>query len=299
MTNKVILVTGATGQQGGAAAKHLMQDGWKLRALVRDPQKASAQQLEKQGVELFKGDLNDRTSLDQALQGVYGAFAVTNFWLPDVGFDGEIKQGKNLADAALAAEIDHFVYSSVGAAHRGMGQQHFESKWLVEQHIHEIGLPATILRPVAFMNNLEWNRPAISNGSFPSWGTRADKRTQLIAVDDIGALTAVVFGDRDKFLGQTLEIAGDELTEGEQAQILSKVIGRPVEVTLPNMEEGAAPNEETLAMIKFFNGKAYTADIAAVRDIYPGLQNFEQYLLHNGWKDLPVIPMSDDGSGWG
>ena len=105
---------------------------------MRDSDKDEARALLEQGAELVQGDLYDRASLDIALKGVYGAFGVTNYWLPDVGYDGEIEQGKLLADAAKGADIQHFVYTSVGAAHRGMGQKHFDSKWIVERYLKEL-----------------------------------------------------------------------------------------------------------------------------------------------------------------
>ena len=246
MSDKIVLVTGGTGKQGGAVLRHLLSDGWKVRALIRDPDKESAQALLQQGAELFKGDLFDKSSLDRAMDGAYGVFGVQNFWLPDVGFDGEVKQGTLLADAAKEAAADHFVYSSVGAAHRGMGQRHFESKWIIERHIQKIGIPYTIVRPVAFMDNVEWTRPAVSNGTFQSWGIRPDKRSQLIAVEDIGTIVAIVFSHYQEYLSKTMEIAGDELTEFEQTEILARVIGRPVELAKPQMQEGASPNEEQL-----------------------------------------------------
>jgi len=126
---ETILVTGATGQQGGAVTRHLLAGGWRLRALIRDPDKPAARALAENRVELVQGDLNDRASLHRALKGVYGVFSVQNFWLPDVGAEGEVRQGKNIADAASAAGVQHIVYTSVGAAHRGMGQAHFASKW--------------------------------------------------------------------------------------------------------------------------------------------------------------------------
>ena len=134
-----VLVIGATGQQGGAVARNLLRDGWEVRALVRNPNKEEAQALRKQGAQLVQGDLYDRSSLAAALKGAYGVFSVQNFWLLDVGYEGEIKQGKLLADLAKEADIQHFVYSSVGAAHRGMGQKHFESKWIVERYLKELG----------------------------------------------------------------------------------------------------------------------------------------------------------------
>ncbi|HEX9333930.1 MAG TPA: NmrA family NAD(P)-binding protein, partial [Anaerolineales bacterium] len=132
MNNKMIAVTGATGQQGGAVARKLLADGWKVRALTRDVNKPAAQELASLGAELVAGDMENSAELDSAFKGAYGVFSVQNFWLPNVGFEGEIKQGKNVAEAAKAASIQHLVYSSVGAAHRGMGQKHFESKWIIE-----------------------------------------------------------------------------------------------------------------------------------------------------------------------
>ena len=293
MNNKAILVTGATGQQGGAVARHLLKSGWIVLALVRDPDKDSAQALAQQGAELVEGDLYDRTSLSEALRGVYGAFSVQNYWLPDVGYEGEIKQGKMFADAAQEAGVQHFVYSSVGAAHRGRGQKHFESKWIIERYLKELGLPHTIVRPVAFMDNHIWGRAQISNGTLQSWGLPADKRAQLIAVDDIGAIVALVFSQQQAYLGRTLEIAGDELTETEQAETLAKVIGRPVKLVQPQVPAGDTPDEEMSAAIRFFSGEAYTADIAAVRKMHSGLKTFEHYLRDTGWENLPVLPMPE------
>lgn len=300
MSDKVILVTGATGQQGGAVARHLLRDGWSVRALVRDPESAAAQALAAQGAALVQGDLNDPATLESATRDAYGVFSVQNFWLPDVGYEGEVRQGVAVADAAAAAGVRHFVYSSVGAADRGMGQQHFASKWAIEQYIQQLDLPATIVRPVAFMENYNWSRPQISNGVFTSWGIRPDKTLQTVAVEDIGGFVALVFANPAEFIGQTVELAGDELTEADMAATLARVIGRPVAVEMPAIPEGFAPSEEQQAMFAFFNGEAYTADIPALRRRYPGLRSFEAFLRETGWTDLPVLPLPEPGSGsWG
>lgn len=299
-SNKLIVVAGATGQQGGAVARHLLKNGWQVRALTRDPNKDAAKGLAALGAEIFQNDLDDRAGLDAALTDAYGAFAVQNFWLPNVGYDGEVKQGKLFADAAKAAGVQHFVYSSVGAAHRGMGQKHFDSKWVIEQYIQSLNLPYTILRPVAFMDNYFWQQPAISNGMFFGFGLPPAKGLQLIAVDDIGGITAVVFAQPGEYIGKTLEIAGDELTEVVLAATLAKVIGRPVNALPMQMPEGQAPTEEQIAMFNFFHGEAYAADIAAVRKIYPPLKSFETWLNETGWKNLPVMEMpKNGGGGWG
>ena len=121
-------------------------------------EQAGCQALSQAGAELVAGEMDSRSELEAAFQGAYGVFSVQNYWLPTVGFDGEIRQGKNVADAAKAAGVQHLVYSSVGSAHRGMGQKHFESKWMIEQYIHTLDVPYTILRPVAFMDNHNWSR---------------------------------------------------------------------------------------------------------------------------------------------
>ena len=296
MNNKTIAVTGATGQQGGAVARKLLADGWQVRALTRDVNKPAAQELKALGAEVVPGDLDNRAELEAAFQGAYGVFSVQNFWLPNVGFEGEIRQGKDVADAAKAAGVRHLVYSSVGAAHRGMGQKHFESKWMIEQHIHSLGVPYTILRPVAFFENFNWERAAILNGTFNAIGLRPEKERQLIAVEDIAVFAALAFANPDDYIGKTIELAGDALTESQLAETFAKVIGRPVKLVVPS-GGGWGSDEEMTAMYAFFNGEAYDADIPALRRIHPGLLTFEQYLRKNGWENAEPIPMPEN-TGW-
>lgn len=298
MTNKLIAVTGATGQQGGAATRKLLAEGWQVRALTRNVNKPAAQELKALGAEIVAGDLENRAELDAAFKGVYGVFSVQNFWLPNVGFDGEIKQGKLVADAAKAAGVQHFVYSSVGAAHRGMGQKHFESKWIIEQYIQTLDIPYTILRPVAFMDNHNWSRAYILNGAFSGMGTRPDKATQIIAVEDIGAFAALAFANPEEYLTKTIELAGDELTEPQIAETFSRVIGRPITLTPPTGGWSNASEEEMKAAYNFFNGEGYDADIARLRKFHPALLNFEQYLRKNGWENQQPVPIPEN-AGWG
>lgn len=293
--NQRIVVAGATGQQGNAVARHLLKNGWQVRALTRDPNKDAAKALAAGGAEIYENDLDDPAGVTAALQGAYGAFSVQNYWLPNVGFEGEIRQGKLFAEAAKAAGVQHFVYSSVGSAHRGMGQKHFESKWLIEQYIQSLNLPYTILRPVAFMENAYFTQAAISNGMYFGIGLRPDKKMQVVATDDIGALTALVFAKPQEYLGKTIEFAGDELTESETAATLARVIGRPVNL-MPTQPQ---TDPEMIAMHNFFNGEAYDADIPALRKTLTQLKTYEQWLRLAGWKDLPVMEMATAGAGWG
>ncbi|MGZ9235953.1 MAG: NmrA/HSCARG family protein, partial [Anaerolineales bacterium] len=285
-------------QQGGAVARKLLAEGWSVRALTRDLGKPAAQGLASLGAEVVSGDMENRAELDAAFRGAYGVFSVQNFWLPNVGFDGEVQQGKNVADAAKAAGVQHLVYSSVGAAHRGMGQKHFESKWIIEQQIHSLDIPYTILRPAVFMDNYNWSRAQILNGIFMSMGLRSAKEIQSVAVVDIGIFAALALATPEQYVGKTIELSGDELTEVQIAETFTKVIGRPVKLTMPRGEERRISDEEMKAMFNFFNGEAYDADISALRKLHPGLLTFEQYLRRNGWENADPIPMPEK-SGWG
>ena len=298
MNDKVIAVAGATGLQGGTVARKLLAGGWKVRALTRDMSKSAAKELASLGAEVVAGDMDDRAQLDAAFQGAYGVFSVQNFWLPNVGFEGEIRQGKNVADAAKAAGIQHLVYSSVGAAHRGMGQKHFESKWIIEQHIHSLDIPYTILRPAAFFENFNWERAYILNGTFNALGLRPEKERQLIAVEDVAAFVALAFANPEQYLGKTIELAGDALTETQLADTFEKVIGRPVRLNLRSGGSGRRSDEEMAAMFNFFNGEAYNADIPALRRLHPGLLTLEQYLRKNGWENAEPIAIPEKST-WG
>jgi uncharacterized protein YbjT (DUF2867 family) len=297
MNNKIIAITGATGQQGGAVARKLLAEGWQVRALTRDINKPAAQELKALGAEIVAGDMDNRAELDAAFKGAYGVFSVQNYWLPNVQYEGEIKQGKNVADAAKAASVQHLVYSSVGSAHRGMGQKHFDSKWIIEQYIHTLDVPYTILRPVAFMDNNNWRRAYILSGTYSGMGLRPEKGAQTIAVEDIAVFVALAFADKKSYLGKTLELAGDELTETQTADVFSKVIGRPVTLAAPSGQSWA-PEEEAKAAFNFFNGEGYDADIPALRKLHPGLLTLEQYLRKNGWENAQPVPILEN-QGWG
>jgi uncharacterized protein YbjT (DUF2867 family) len=293
MNDKIIAVTGAAGLQGGAVARKLLADGWKVRALTRNADKPAAKELAALGAEIVPGDMENRAELDAAFKGVYGVFSVQNFWLPNVGFEGEIRQGKNVADAAKAAGVQHLVFSSVGAAHRGAGQKHFESKWIIEQYIHTLGIAYTILRPVSFMENYNWSRPQILNGTLVGRGLRPEKGVQQVAVEDIAVFAALAFADPKQYVGRTIELAGDELTESQIAETFTRVIGRPVALAKSTPGAGRRTEDEMKAMFAFFNGEGYDADIPTLRKLHPGLLTLEQYLRRNGWENAEPVSMQE------
>ncbi|SUA45072.1 SDR family NAD(P)-dependent oxidoreductase [Nocardia africana] len=160
---KTVLVTGATGGQGGAVARSLLARGYAVRALVRDPRKPRAATLTALGADVVVGDLDDPHSVRAAARGVSGIFSVQPADPTDPRPETEVRQGKNVADAAAAEGIDHLIYSSV-AARRGSGVAHFETKADIEAYIDALGVPATVLRPVFFMENWRYLLPAAVGG---------------------------------------------------------------------------------------------------------------------------------------
>ena len=224
MRDRIILVTGATGRQGSTAVRHLLEAGFKVRGLTREPNKPGSKRLEDLGAEMVEGNLDDPVKISRDLNGCYGVFAVLTPF--GEGVVGEIRQGKILADAAKAAGIEHFLYSSVGGADRNTGIPHFESKWQNEQYMRQIGLPLTVLRPVSFMEN--YNNPStvrmIASGKW-SYASDPSKQLQMIATEDIGFLGAIAMDNKDDWLGRSVEIAGDSLTPPEIAQKFTEVLG--------------------------------------------------------------------------
>lgn len=283
--HKTVLVTGATGRQGGAVTRHMLLKGWRLRALTRNPDAHAAKQLARQGIEMVQGDLEDPPSLDRASRGAYGIYSVQDFW--SVGAKREVQQGKNLAEAAKKAGVHHFIYSSVGGAERNTGIPHWESKWEVEKHIRRLGLPATIFRPVSFMEtyHILEVEVGILKGKLAD-PIRPDKPYQTIATDDIGAFVALAFDRPKDFLGLELEIAGSELTNLEAAQVFSQVMGKPVKFRkLPLPIVRLILGKEFHAMFRWFNEQGYKANIADLRSRYPEihLHTLEEWLREEGW----------------
>src|SRR5262249_9120939 len=283
--DKTVLIAGSTGRQGGAVIRRLLPSGWKLRALTRNASSTAARELARQGIEVVQGDLEDRASLERAARGVYGIYSVQDFW--SVGAKREVVQGKNLADAAKEAAVEHFVYSSVGGAERNSGIDHWESKWEIEKHIRKLGLPATILRPSAFMENYYIDQVEIGllKGKLVD-PIRADKPYQTIAVDDIGAFAALAFERPNDFIGLELEIAGSELTNLQAAQVFSRVLGKPVKFKkLPMLLVRLFLGKEFYQMFRWFNEAGFKADIAGLRRRFPEvhLQTLEEWLRNERW----------------
>ncbi|MEU5397153.1 NmrA/HSCARG family protein [Streptomyces tibetensis] len=277
---KTVLVTGATGNQGGATARRLLADGWHVRALVRGDTTPAAAGLAAAGAELVRGDLDDRASVEEAARGAYGLYSVQS------ANDNELAQGINVADAAKAAGVQHLVYSSVGGAEsqnryyeeQGWGQI---EKWRIEQYIRTLGIPATILRPAGFMEDFTSPSRFFQNGSLNvPW--RDDLVMQLIAIDDTGAFAALAFADPDTYLGRAIEITGDRLTASQIAEQLSAAAGRHIPHTQIPVDLLWEHDPEVAKVFTWANATYYDTDLAPLRGAHPGVMDFRTWLDRSG-----------------
>ena len=257
----LILVMGATGNQGQAVARELLGRGHRVRATTRRPDGEPARALAALGAEIVQVDFADSASLERAMAGAWGAFAVQNTW--EAGVQGEEDQGKRVAEIARKQGVSHFVYTSVGSAQRATGIPHFDNKWRVEQRVREMRFPSyTILRPVFFMENLAspWFKPAIDQGNV-AIGMKPETRLQMIAVKDIGQYGALAFERHAELADTAIDIAGDAKTGPEIAGALSAIIGRPVGFFQVPMAEVRKFNDDFATMLEWFDRTGYDADI--------------------------------------
>jgi uncharacterized protein YbjT (DUF2867 family) len=269
--SKAILVTGATGQQGGATVDALLASasGWKVIALSRKPEAPAARALVARGVQVLRGDMTDRASLREAMRGVHGVYSVQAN--STTGVDVEIRQGKLVADVAAECGVTHFVYSSVGGAERRSGVPHFESKWAIEEHIRQLGLAATILRPATFMDNLAKGPMRAIMLSMMKTFVPDTTPLQLIAVRDIGAFVALAFDRPQEFAGQAIELAGDTLTRPQIiAALKSAGLSPAISLRFPTALTRRMPEDFPL-MFKWFAEHGYRADIPTLRARRPEL----------------------------
>jgi uncharacterized protein YbjT (DUF2867 family) len=278
---KLVLVTGVTGKQGGAVARALLEKDFQVRGLTRNVGSDRAKVMQELGMTLVQGDFENIESLDSAMQGVHGVFLVTNFW--EHGYEAEVQQGKNVADAAKRANVSHLVFTSVVHADLSTGISHFESKYEIEKYIHFQGVPFTILRPVAFMENWEYSRESIVAGKINSpfsMGTRM----QQISVRDIGRFAELAFSEPDNWLGRTFEIASQEYTMKEAVNLFSRITASPVElVQIPWDVYEESQGEEMTVMDRYIDTEGYNANINLARSELKDMLTLEEYLIEAGW----------------
>jgi uncharacterized protein YbjT (DUF2867 family) len=279
-----VVVTGATGKQGGALARGLLERGHKVRAVTRDSNSNQAKSLAHAGATLVTASLEDTAAVKKALEGATSLFAMTT---PFGGTDAEIRQGIAAADAARAADV-HLVFTSVGSANRQTGVPHFDSKYEVEKHIGKVGVRATILAPVAFMENLYFIKDQLATGVYAA-ALSPTRALAQVAVSDIGSVAIRVLEDPARFTGKRFEVAGDELSGNDTMSVLSRVTGRnltyfqvPLDVVRQRM------GEDAVKMYEWFDRVGFSVDRAALRREFPDVafQDFESWAKKQDWSAL-------------
>ncbi|KAF2877627.1 NmrA family protein-like protein [Massariosphaeria phaeospora] len=316
---KAILITGATGKQGGAVlnqlAAHASKPQFTLLAVTRSPSSASAQKIlaRHPSVKLVQGDLNDVPALFTAAKdalraaklapSIWGVYSVQISMGKGTSTEGEIAQGTALIDASIKEGVKHFVYSSVdrGGNAKSFDTEtpipHFQTKFHIEKHLLQAAgrqgetMGWTILRPVAFMDNLAPGFPtkvflAAMRDTLPP-----TKQQQWVSVEDIGLFAAHAFRDPERWNARAEALAGDELTFAELSGCFERATGYPVPVTYSIF--GSALKYmvgELNVMITWFAGEGYGADVERLRSEEPELCGMERWLRErSGWKEQGLV----------
>ncbi len=274
-SDRLILVTGATGHQGSAVLRHLREKQFAVRAMTRDANSPTGGKLMHPGGEVVSGDLNDPDSVARAVSDCFGVYSVQAMASPDE----EIKQGKTLIDAANRADVSHFVYSSAHGADANTGVPHFESKGQIETHLRNSGLAYTIFRPASFMENWLGQRDQILQNGALSLPLKPETLMQLVSTDDIGAFVTRAFEKTGHWNNRAFDLAGDQLSVAQIAAELGRASNQEIKYNqVPWDAFEQAAGSDLTKMFRSFEEPRQLIDIAAVRAEDPQLLTFERWL---------------------
>jgi uncharacterized protein YbjT (DUF2867 family) len=278
---RVVVVSGATGLQGGAVARHLLREGWSVRALTRDPTRPSARALAALGAQVVAGDLEDIASLRPVVAGAYGVYSVQNPYLS--GPEREVRQGINLAEVAQAEGIQHLVYGSAGTGQPGTGVPSWETKLRVEAHMQALGLPLTVLRPMAFMELLTERKffPPVGAWQVMPQLMGASRPLGWLCTNDLGVIAARVFADPERFVGQELSLASDVQSLAECRALYREVLGRnPPRYPVPAglFRWFGFPGQDLTRMWRWLRTNPLELDPGPTRALHPGALTMPEWL---------------------
>lgn len=284
---KTVFVAGATGQQGGAAVEALLKRGHKVTGLTRNPDSDRARALASRGVTIVAGDFSDPDSLTRAAKGADTAYGMTTPF--EAGTEAEVQQGIAFIEAAKAAGVGHIVLGSVSDANRETGIPHFDSKYVVEQRIANLGVPYSIVAPVYFMENLStpWMLPSLQEGKL-AMALPADRPLQQVAVSDIGAFVAALVDRREAAFGKRYDIAGDALTGTQTAAVIEAVSGREMRYEGFPPDALRATSEDMALMFEWFDRVGYSADVPGLRREFPDVpwHSLRDWAAERDWSAL-------------
>lgn len=291
---KIILVTGATGAQGGGVAKMLLKESnFRVRVLTRNARSQKAQFLAKTGAEVVEGDLNDRESLAIAMKGVYGVFGVTNFW---EHFAKEYQLGVNLVDAAKEAGVGHFVMSTspdyYEVSRGSFSVPQCDIKASLEKYASASGMPVTFIHAAFYYENFFSQFPLQKgeDNSFHFGFPQGDTRLAMTSVEDVGGVVLSVFEKAAEFFGKIVAVVGEDYTCDEYAAIMSRVLRRNIRYNHIPRDVYAGygfPGAEEIANM-FEVQRLYiperTADLMESYRLNPSMQNFESWVERNKYR---------------
>jgi uncharacterized protein YbjT (DUF2867 family) len=283
-----VLVTGATGLQGGAVARRLLRDGHRVTALTRKPDSVPARDLAGLGGRLVTADFDDPDSLAGAFAGVDVVFAMGTPL--EAGPEGETRQAITLLDAAAAAGIGHLVYSSAANADKGTGISWFDSKHKVEQHLRGLDVPWTIVAPAVFMEVVS-SAQTVAGLRYGKLVMPLSPGRTLQYVDpaDIAGFVASVVADPARFAGRRIDLVSDVTTGPALAELLSRHVGQPIAYTRNTVEELRRYGGDDVAkMFIWFENGGFDMDPATLHAEFPevGWHTFEQWAGRQKWDEV-------------
>jgi uncharacterized protein YbjT (DUF2867 family) len=277
-TSRIIAVTGATGRQGGGVTRALLNAGWRVRAFTRNPNSQKAQALAALGAEVVQGDMEDRQSLLAAFREAYGVYSVQNPMLSDL--ETEVKQGKLVADAAKEAAVQHLVYGSAGFG-KPTPIGSWNSKLQVEAHMKGLGIPLTILRPMAFMELMTDKAyyPAVSTWHIMPNLMGKDRPVGWLSTEDLGIITAKVFAAPEQFIGQEIKLTSDVKSIEEARSIYRDVMGKnPSRFPMPVWMFKRFVGTDLITMWEWLRTATIDLDTQPTHAIHPEALSVEAWL---------------------
>jgi uncharacterized protein YbjT (DUF2867 family) len=281
-TGLTVAVVGATGRQGSAVTRHMLADGWHVRALTRRPRSKAARELAALGAEVIQAELSDASSLVAAFDGVHGVYSVQNPMTS--GLDAEVVHGKNVADAAKKVGVHHLVYGSAGVGVPGTGVGSWDSKVAVEAHMKALSLPITVLRPMAFMELMTDKAffPAVSTWHLMPKLMGADRPLPWLCLDDLGAIAARAFKNPERFIGQDIKLASEVQSLRQCRVIWREVLGRPPRhFPMPEWAFERFVGTDLTTMWRWLRTGRLNIDPAQTRAILPTATTVRQWLTRH------------------
>ena len=276
---KTIVVVGATGRQGGQVARHLLNQGWRVVGLTRKPESKKAAALKALGVELVQADLEDVATLEAAFRNAYGLYTMQP---PVPGKpEVEIRQGRNAAQAAKRTDVKHVVYGSAGPGGSQTGIEQWDTKLEITQAMKDLGLPLTVLRPMAFMELMSDPSYYPNSSTWYIWprlmGT--ERRIPWLSVQDLGAIAAKAFANRDEYLGKNLPLAADAQSLAECREIYRQVWAKyPSRFPMPMFLFEKFVGKDVPNMWRWLRTNPVSLDTSTTYEVHSGAMNVETWM---------------------